>query len=227
MLRVHEIFESISGECGGFPQGTWCTFIRLQGCNLRCRWCDTPTSLPFSPDLQKVSYRDMAIWQICRDIRRGHVLVTGGEPLLQDDTPKLISALLERGHEVQVETSGSILPPPIGGVYWVIDDKCPSSGMKHHMFSIPILAQAIRRCQQEEDEVYMKWVVVDEKDLEYAVGRIEGLLTECNIPCFLSPVNGTGYTLTDIVAWLRERGKESLLDRVAFSIQLHKLLVMP
>ena len=39
VLQVNSIFESISGEAGFFQQGTWCTFIRLQGCNLRCSWC--------------------------------------------------------------------------------------------------------------------------------------------------------------------------------------------
>ena len=78
-LKVHSIFESISGEAGGFPQGSWCTFLRLSGCNLRCRWCDTP-------DAQEVEAQtlDMSVKEICDSVGiYKNILITGGEPLLQ------------------------------------------------------------------------------------------------------------------------------------------------
>src|SRR5512143_3580979 len=106
MLRVTEIFASIQGETSyaGLPFA----FVRLTGCNLRCRFCDTTYAydsgeeLPLPEIVSQVT--NFGLSRAC---------VTGGEPLLQEESPALISALLDRGQEVLVETNGTL---PLGRI---------------------------------------------------------------------------------------------------------------
>jgi 7-carboxy-7-deazaguanine synthase len=98
---VNEIFTSIQGE--STLAGRPCTFVRLTGCNLRCSYCDT--TYAFHEGHSK------EIGTIAEEVeRRGvpFVTVTGGEPLLQEDVHALIRTLLDRGYEIQVESSGAV-----------------------------------------------------------------------------------------------------------------------
>jgi len=101
-LLVKEIFETIQGE-GPFA-GRPCTFVRLGGCNLKCLFCDT--------DFDVTTSRYTSIPYIVKEcIGYGHnlVVLTGGEPMLQDIVP-LIIALRAEGIAVQIETAGSVWP---------------------------------------------------------------------------------------------------------------------
>ena len=87
-LKVNEIFFSIQGESvhAGLP----CVFVRLTGCNLRCRYCDTQYAFHEGSD--------MSVAQIIEQVGSfgGNLVeITGGEPLVQDHTPTLVDALLE------------------------------------------------------------------------------------------------------------------------------------
>lgn len=100
MLRVNEIFDSIQGE--GFWTGLPVTFIRLQGCNLRCSWCDTPNAL------YKGGGTKMYITDIVKRCNRKVAVVTGGEPFLQKEVECLILSLQGKGKTVHIETNGTI-----------------------------------------------------------------------------------------------------------------------
>ena len=122
MLRVSEIFASIQGETSyvGLPFA----FVRLTGCNLRCRYCDTTYAYDDGEEfpLEEVVSR-VAFFQIPR------VTVTGGEPLLQEETPALVSALLDLGHTVLVETNGTVALSRLDPrAVKIMDVKCPGSG---------------------------------------------------------------------------------------------------
>ena len=133
-LQVTEIFKSIQGESS--LSGTPCVFIRLTGCNLRCRYCDTVYAYEggywFSIDdiLSKVD-----------DYKCNLVEITGGEPLLQNGVYLLISALLKTGKSILIETNGSIdiervqgfKGLRIQGLKIIMDIKCPDSGMSERM----------------------------------------------------------------------------------------------
>ena len=98
-LTVNEIFYSIQGEAA--HAGRPCAFVRLTGCDLRCRWCDTEYAFH-----EGVA---MTIPDVVAKVARYRcplVEVTGGEPLLQPGTPVLVEALLDEGYEVLVETGG-------------------------------------------------------------------------------------------------------------------------
>ena len=128
MLTVNEIFYSIQGEStfAGWP----CIFIRLTGCNLRCRYCDTKYAYEQGHDITLDSILAKVKGFACNLIE-----VTGGEPLIQDETPDLISALIENGYTVLLETNGS---KDISTVdkrcIRIIDIKCPSSGMEKNNY---------------------------------------------------------------------------------------------
>src|SRR3954453_10296216 len=98
-LLVTEIFHSLQGETSlsGLPFA----FIRLTGCNLRCKYCDSAYSFKGG---RKVSIA--AILEEIPPYRVRHVLLTGGEPLIQRQTPALLDALVAEGYEVSIETHG-------------------------------------------------------------------------------------------------------------------------
>ncbi|MCK8603393.1 radical SAM protein [Desulfoferrobacter suflitae] len=121
-MRVNEIFYSLQGESSyaGWP----CVFIRLTGCNLRCSYCDTQYAYAAG---EAMSIGD--ILSAIRPFACNLVEITGGEPLIQDETPALAASLLDDGNIVLVETNGSI---DINRVQprciRIVDFKCPSSG---------------------------------------------------------------------------------------------------
>jgi len=204
-LLVNEIFYSIQGESiwSGLP----CGFVRLSGCNLRCRYCDTQYAYePGDPVeiesiLQRMNHFDCS-----------HITITGGEPLLQKDTPILVSRLLSAGFKVSMETNGSqdigIVDP---GCIKVMDLKCPSSGMLDHnrMENLKLLGPL--------DQV--KFVIADQDDYQFALmtaRRISGHVQTGNI--LFSPVHGT-LPAMDLARWMLEDHAHARLQ-----IQLHKYL---
>ena len=93
ILNVVEVFDSMQGE--GEWMGTYCTFIRLPGCNFACPFCDTDFS-----KAEVVLDTDTAEMQT-------HVVITGGEPTIHPRIAELVLNLQGKGHEVHVETNGT------------------------------------------------------------------------------------------------------------------------
>jgi 7-carboxy-7-deazaguanine synthase len=225
MLKVHSIFESISGEVGTFPQGTWCTFVRLQGCNLRCVWCDTVET----QDMKKMA-TEMTPAEIAGKIQTRSVVLTGGEPLAQREVVDLLFTLSRFDHQVQVETNGSIPPPddPIAHFTgWVVDYKCPSSMMFRNMPKPEIFA----RWWVPYDAV-IKFVVdpSNEDDLSVmmdAMSRMNetALLYRKELRFAISPMDAKGECIPEIVKRLNRCSQ--LQRNVSFSVQLHKLINLP
>ncbi|MCI4336927.1 MAG: radical SAM protein [Thermoplasmata archaeon] len=128
LMRIIEIFHSIQGE--GPLTGYRTSFIRTARCNLRCEWCDTKYS--FGPGTER------SIPSIVREVARHrthHACLTGGEPLLQGESPALLRKLSEREMTCVVETGGSLDVEPylaIERVILSVDVKCPSSKMEDH-----------------------------------------------------------------------------------------------
>jgi 7-carboxy-7-deazaguanine synthase len=153
-LKINEIFYSIQGESSRLGCPT--VFIRLTGCNLRCSFCDT-----------KYAYEDgeeMEIDKIFKEIKKFDcrlVEVTGGEPLFQDETPVLISKLLDDGYTVMLETNGSLDVGEIDGrCIKIIDVKCPSSG-EHEKN----LSENFKKMNKNDE---LKFVIETREDYNYA-----------------------------------------------------------
>ena len=101
-LSINEIYESIQGE--GLLSGTPSVFVRLQGCNLRCPWCDQPEALSFTKEKTSLEH----ILQQVENSAFKHVVITGGEPMAHPEIGKLVNSLLEEGYSVQIETNGTL-----------------------------------------------------------------------------------------------------------------------
>ncbi len=102
-MKVAEIFTSIQGE--GKLTGVPSVFVRTSGCNLRCAWCDTPYA-SWHPEGNDLSV-DAVVHQV-RVSNMQHVVLTGGEPMIQPQLPELIGQLKSHGHHITVETAGTI-----------------------------------------------------------------------------------------------------------------------
>lgn len=122
-LIITEIYASVQGESeyAGIP----CTFIRLTGCPLRCRWCDTTYGFSGGTEMSLDS-----ILSKVEDLGLPLVELTGGEPLAQKNCAKLAGELVARGYKVLIETGGSedvsVLPQD---VHIIMDLKAPGSQM--------------------------------------------------------------------------------------------------
>ena len=106
-LPVNEFFYSLQGE--GKLTGTPSVFVRTSGCNLRCWFCDSyhtswePTHAWMGLD---------EIVDAVEEFDANHVVLTGGEPLIHEESIALINRLANRGYHITVETNGTIAPPP-------------------------------------------------------------------------------------------------------------------
>ena len=125
MLEICETFVSLSGEASW--QGLVSTFVRFAGCDVDCQWCDTG----YAKNGESTPVELEQVVSICRANGVPRVILTGGEPLMQDELPALCSALLDEGFEVQVETSGTRLVDKLDKrVSKIVDIKPPGAGAK-------------------------------------------------------------------------------------------------
>ena len=205
-LEVSEIFHSIQGESSW--SGQPCVFIRLTGCNLRCAYCDTTYAYEQG--------RFMEIPEIVERVRRLRcdlVEVTGGEPLIQAETPSLIAGLLDAGHTVLLETNGSI---DIGVVdprcVTIMDIKCPSSGMAGQ--------NDLRNLEKLGAQDELKFVIASREDYEFARNLLSTPpAARCKIN--FSPVFGS-LDPRSLAEWILE---DHLAVRL--NLQLHKIIWGP
>jgi len=203
-LTVCETFSSLLGEStlAGLPA----FFIRLSGCNLRCRYCDTTYAYEGGEARSLDSLVDAA-----RNSSLQLVLVTGGEPLLQQGTRMLLEALIEAGLTVMLETNGSL---PIAGidsrVRRIVDLKCPGSGMSGHNLwtNLDILTP--------RDEV--KFVIGDQDDFTWALEVVTRYRLTSRLPVLISPVFGA-LSLPEVANWIVDSGHPLRLN-----LQLHKYI---
>jgi len=206
MLRVNEIFYSIQGEStfAGFP----CIFIRMTGCNLRCTYCDTTYAYEEGDDIPLHSILTTVKKFACNLIE-----VTGGEPLIQDETPDLISALIKNGYTVLLETNGS---QDISMVDTrctrIVDIKCPSSGMNNNNYW--------KNLDYITPNDQLKFVIAHRQDYLYAKKVLDkpAIKRRKKLLINFSPVFNE-IDLKDLAGWM-------LADNlpVRLQIQLHKYI---
>jgi 7-carboxy-7-deazaguanine synthase len=204
-LIINELFHSIQGESSwaGLPF----IFIRLTGCNLRCRHCDTPYAYN-----EGTRWETASILSYIKQFGCSRVTITGGEPLMQEQTPELVERLIAERYTVAMETNGSL---DIGKVdprcIKIMDLKGPSSGMQHHnrMANLEKLGPA--------DQV--KIVIADRDDFDFAqraATRIAESLPAGNL--LLSPSHGI-LPPAQLAQWMLESCMEARLQ-----IQLHRYI---
>jgi len=203
-LYITEFFKSIQGEStlSGVPTA----FVRLSGCNLRCKYCDSAYTFERGEEFSLNEVMDQVEKMNCP-----YVCITGGEPLLQQNVYTLCHELAIKGYKVSIETNGSLhIKERPDCTKFVLDIKCPSSGEeKKNIFeNLPIL--------QPEDEV--KFVLSDKKDYLYAKHIIEKYNLTNKVIVLLSPV----FRILEprhIVEWMLENDLN-----VRLNLQLHKVI---
>jgi len=181
--------------------------------------CDTPEAQARESDVAK----EMSFEKIADQCHTKHILITGGEPLFrnQNELIELIMLLINKKHFIQIETNGSInLPgpyvPPKDKVFWVMDRKTLSSGMTGKMISVDQLKE-----QCEVNSVIFKYVISHELDLNWAISDMKRFPEQEKF--IISPVDADGSK----ILWMKNkilRVSEELIDKIIFSIQMHKIL---
>ena len=206
MLKVNELFYSIQGESS--HAGRPCVFVRLTECNLRCSYCDTRYAYDEGQNLEIDEIIDRVTSYRCRLIE-----ITGGEPLIQKETPELIHQLLDRGFEVLLETNGSLDVSNIDDrCVKIVDIKCPSSG--------EVKNNDLENLKRLSDKDEIKFVIGSEEDYVYAK-KIMSLIGKINLrikPPVFSPVHKQMDPKL-LAEWI-------LADHidVRMQIQLHKII---
>ncbi|HEX6997966.1 MAG TPA: 7-carboxy-7-deazaguanine synthase QueE [Gammaproteobacteria bacterium] len=203
-LKITEVFLSIQGEAqlAGWPT----VFVRLTGCPLRCRYCDTTYAFTGG------EWRTIgALVEEVRGYGTPYVCVTGGEPLAQPRCLELLRALCDAGFCVSLETSGALDVTGVDPrVARVVDVKTPASGESHRNLWSNFAAL-------RADDV-VKIVICDRADYEWARGLLAKELAGLPCPVLFSPSYGElpPGVLAD---WILE-------DRlgVRLQVQLHKVL---
>lgn len=214
---VNEIFLSISGE--GPDSGKPTIFVRLFGCNLRCCYCDSMYSVEGS-DYTKMTQREIVeeVKRLKGDRKTVHIILTGGEPILQLTQP-LLMELYGIG-SVEIETNGGVEIPD-----WVhlwasctVDYKSLYSKMNDKM-----IVSCFTELGKNRDNDCIKCVVANRKDYEDFKSFIMSNSIRNNVTKFLSPVFGC-VEPKDIVSWMLE---DSLDDTWRMQLQMHKFIWDP
>jgi len=204
-LLVNEIFYSIQGESTN--SGRPCIFVRLTGCNLRCSYCDTRYAYEQGANIEITKIMNRIAAYRCRLVE-----ITGGEPLLQSQTPILIYKLLENGYEVMLETNGSLDISRVDGrCVKIVDIKCPTSGEsdKNDLENLKRLGS--------KDQV--KFVIGNRSDYEYAKETMDS--TSPDFPeeqILFSPVSER-IPPSQLAEWILEDNLS-----VRLHLQLHKII---
>lgn len=201
-MKVVEIFKSIQGE--GYNFGKEAVFLRLGKCNLKCPWCDTNWN----------RYKEFELKNIILKIEKQNcknVIITGGEPTLQDLIP-LCKKLKKKGYWIAIETNGT------NSISYEFIDYIATSPKF-------IYRDVIKLNLKKADEVR---IVVDSQNVDEYVDFCKKI--EKNIEAkryFLSPVEEAetnSFLNLDSLAKIREKLNEGGVREWQISIQLHKLM---
>jgi len=158
-LKINEIFYSIQGESSwaGMP----CVFVRLSGCPLRCKYCDTSYAFKEgeSRSLEEIIYEIESYDTLL-------VEITGGEPLIQPSVYPLMTELCDRGYQVLLETSGERnIDKCDSRVTKIVDIKTPCSGAADSFLESNFDALL------GQDE--LKFVITNKEDFDWAVELVK------------------------------------------------------
>ena len=177
-MQVNEIFKSIQGEGPNF--GKPAIFLRTAQCNLKCTWCDTKYTWDWKNyDFQK-EVKEMTIDEVkdaILDLEIKHLVITGGEPLLQQDDLADLLSFLKPDFYVEVETNCTILPNKMLTDLvdqWNVSPKTENSGN-------PLELYEDSECYfffANQENCFFKYVVENETDIP----EIKKFVAKYNIP---------------------------------------------
>lgn len=218
-MKISEIFHSIQGE--GVLAGVSSIFIRTSGCNLRCTWCDTPyTSWKPEGTDQSVD----AIVEAIATYPAKHTVLTGGEPMLFEESVVLCERLKALGHHITIETAGTVFRP-IPCDLMSISPKLSNSTPQHDPFwsiqhdKLRLQPEVLRKLMDHAD-YQLKFVVANPQDLEEIHPLVEQLHADPG-KVLLMPEGRDARTLNERSVWIADICKQF---GYRYSPRLHVLL---
>ena len=223
-LKLSELFCSVQGE--GPHTGTSCIFLRLATCNLKCSWCDTKytwdwENYDINKEVREISIED--VWKMILQFSdMSHIVITGGEPLLQQN--KLISLLkLIKGKKkgdnkshyyyIEIETNGTVIPLKriIHLVdQWNVSPKTANSFNEKNGISLENLYKKSLFIFRDLENSFFKFVIDKSDDFK----DIEHYIQKYDLPkerLILMPQATTKEKLLEKSAWIQRVCKEKQL----------------
>lgn len=198
-LAVSEIFgPTIQGE--GLNAGQPCAFLRLAACNLACSWCDTPYTWDWTRFHRKDEIQRMPLEAVLPAIDRlgqHHLVITGGEPMLQQKALKPLARLLhDKGYYLEMETAGTIAPESTELVdLFTVSPKLANSGNSLKARLVPDVLQVFATSHR----AVFKFVVCRESDFD----EIDELVARFHLdPVFVMPEGQDSAKLRRGARWL-------------------------
>lgn len=215
---VNEIFETVQGE--GHFTGYPVIFIRLQGCDVGCSWCDTKQTWAVDPEMQvsqqtvnkacddKPHWANFTAQEFITMIQKNgfvakHIVISGGEPC-QYDLVELTSELEQAGYFCQIETSGTSEVRATDSTWVTVSPKIQMKGQ------LPVLQSALRRANE------IKHVIAMEKHIEELDELIADIDTSDKIMC-LQPISQQKRATDLAIKLCIERNWK-------LSVQMHKYI---
>lgn len=205
-MKVAELFYSIQGE--GMLVGVPSVFIRTSGCNLRCVWCDTPYT-SWEPESEDVPLGDIVDY--VRRHSTGHVVITGGEPMIAPEIAPLTEALASLDQHITIETAGtvyaqvkcslmSLSPKLANSTPWDRDEHC---AQRHERLRIDL---GVLKRLMNEHAYQLKFVIASPEDMSEVKSLVETLDAQSG-RVVLMPEGTDAATLRDRAVWLTEIAK--------------------
>jgi len=225
-----EIFHTLQGE--GSSLGAPAVFLRLSLCNLHCQWCDTPYTwnwektpwkhqddVKFSKSEQILELAPSEIAPLVSKYRCDRLVLTGGEPLLQQKELIELTRLLPDGIKIEIETNGTQIPNQTWSklaTQFNVSPKLSNSGIEEKLRLKPDVLKTLAALPH----ALFKFVVCTQTDLS----EIEALQNDFNLPTgriFLMPEGRDAQTLQERSLWLADICRD---QGYRFSPRLHVLL---
>ena len=226
-MKISEIFESIQGE--GTNAGKSAIFLRTAECNLKCTWCDTKYTWDWKNFDYAKEVKEISIEVIRRELEQfsnRHLVITGGEPLMQQDDLVEILTFLKPKFYVEIETNGTILPNNALSILvdqWNVSPKTSNSGNPLELCDV----NESYTFFSKQKNCYFKYVIESESDLieistlieKYGLKKDRVLLMtqastkeEMNVRektvFFMSKKTNLGFSpRMHVIKWGNQRGK--------------------
>ena len=216
-MQINEIFKSIQGEGPNF--GKPAIFLRTAQCNLKCTWCDTKYTWDWKNYDYAKEVKEMTIEEIKEqilDLEIKHLVITGGEPLLQQDDLADLLSFLKPDFYVEIETNCTILPNKMLTDLvdqWNVSPKTENSGN-------PLELYENNECYYffaNQENCFFKYVVEDESDIP----EIKKFVTKYNIPENHVQLMTQASTKEEISAREKSISELAKTNNFLFSPRLH------